>query len=33
MESNKMIDRYSLLERIAEGSYGEVYKALDKFSK
>lgn len=28
-----MIERYSLLERIAEGSYGEVYKALDKTSK
>ena len=28
-----MIERYSLLERVAEGSYGEVYKALDKTSK
>ena len=33
MESSKMVDRYSLLERVAEGSYGEVYKALDKSSK
>lgn len=28
-----MTDRYCLLERVAEGSYGEVYKALDKWSK
>ena len=33
MESGKMIERYSLLERIAEGTYGEVYKALDKSTK
>ena len=33
MESGKMIEKYSLLERIAEGTYGEVYKALDKSTK
>lgn len=28
-----MVDRYNLLERVAEGSYGEIYKAADKKSK
>lgn len=28
-----MSDRYTLLERVAEGSYGEIYKAADKKSK
>ena len=33
MEGSRLIDQYSLLERVAEGSYGEVYKALHKQSK
>ena len=28
-----MTDKYALLERVAEGSYGEVYKARDKLTK
>lgn len=33
MESNKLNDKYTLLQRIAEGTYGEVYKAKDKITK
>jgi serine/threonine protein kinase len=33
MESGKLSERYNLLERVAEGSYGEVYKGIDKNSK
>jgi hypothetical protein len=33
MENGKMTDKYALMERVAEGSYGEVYKARDKITK
>lgn len=33
MEGAKLYDKYNLLERVAEGSYGEVYKAVDKNTK
>jgi serine/threonine protein kinase len=33
MESGKFSDRYNLIERVAEGSYGEVFKGVDKRTK
>lgn len=33
MEGGKLSDKFALLQLIAEGSYGEVYKAQDRHSK
>ncbi len=33
MEGGKLSDKYQLLQLIAEGSYGEVYKAQDRLTK